>query len=231
MMIVQRDIELMGWILEQKFMSVVQVKKVFWKGVSDKTTEACRRLCVLEREGYLKRNTNGFYRQVLYVVTKQGVKLLRGFGRDRGLSAVEDVDHSNYKHDLAVTDVRILFHDLGYTEWLSERLLIQWPELRRLPDGTIHHQGRYFAVEYESAQKSRDRYRKMFLDYELDPLIHEVIYVVDPPALLTKISREAANYAKLHFTTVQDLERQKLDTTLKGTDSKATLGKLLTVPA
>lgn len=227
MRIVERDIELMGWILEQKFMTREQVRKVFWRKAFKRTVEDCRRLGELEREGFLKRSSKCFYKHVLYTVTEAGVKQLKVHGRDRGLSSLADVDHSNYKHDIAVTDLRILFHELGYTDWFSERILIQWPDLRRLPDGMVQCAGRYVAFEYESAQKSKDRYKQMFLDYEMDPLIHTAVYIVDYPGLLPKISALASAYDKLYFVTLQDLDRQKISVKLQGAGGEISFGKLL----
>jgi len=227
MRIVERDIELMGWILEQKFMTREQVRRVFWKKAFKRTVEDCRRLGELEEAGFLKRSSRCLYKHVLYTVTAEGVKQLKVHGRDRGLSGLADVDHSNYRHDVVVTDLRIFFHELGYTEWLSERLLIQWPDLRRLPDGMIQHEERSFAVEYESAQKAKDRYKKMFLDYEMDPLVHKTVYVVDYPGLLPKITGLASSYTKLFFVTLQDLERQKLGVKLQGADTEISFSRLL----
>ena len=161
------------------------------------------------------------------MVSAKGVKVLRERNRDGGLTELGDVDYANYNHDSVMTDLRILFREAGYSEWLSERLLIQWPDLRRLPDGMIHHGGRYFALEYESAQKSKDRYKQMFLDYEIDPLIHKVIYVVERPALLTKISALASAYDKLYFVTHENLERQKLTVKLQGAGREVSFSKLL----
>ncbi len=66
MKIVSRDIEVMGWILEQKFMKVNQVKRVFWKDIGEKSIEAYRRLFELQKAGYLKRSKKSIYRNVLY---------------------------------------------------------------------------------------------------------------------------------------------------------------------
>ena len=152
-MLMPRDIEVMRWILEQKFMTEDQIQRVFWKDVSEGTRNVCRRLNVMQKEGYLKRSKKGIYRHVLYLVTAGGIKQVKALGRNPGLGEMHDVDYSMYRHDIAVTDLRILFHELGYREWLSERILTQRNEFRRLADGMIYHRWKYFAVEYESSQK------------------------------------------------------------------------------
>ena|SRR3989338_7446719 len=123
MKIVFRDLELMRWILEQKFMTREQIRKEFWREESKKSIEEYRRLNELERAKLLRRSTEGFYRCILYLVTGRGVSLLRSFGKDQGLSEVCEVSYSNYKHDVAVTDLRILFDQWGYKDWVSEKPL------------------------------------------------------------------------------------------------------------
>lgn len=96
-----------------------QIRKEFWREESKKSIEEYRRLNELERAKLLRRSTESFYRCILYLVTGRGV---RSFGKDQGLSESE-VRYSNYKHDVAVTDLRILFDQWGYKDWLSE-----WPD-------------------------------------------------------------------------------------------------------
>ena len=55
MVLTLRDIEIMGWILEQKYMTVEQVKRVFWPGVAKSNIETYRRLSKLQKAGFLKR--------------------------------------------------------------------------------------------------------------------------------------------------------------------------------
>lgn len=227
MKIVNRDIEVMGWILEQKFMTVEQVERIFWKDVTENSIEACRRLYELQKGGYLKRSRKSLFRNVLYIVTGSGLRQLKAFGRDRGLCEVADVDYSGFKHDVVVTDLRVLFHEWGYTDWMSERIMSKRNDLRRLPDGMIHHRGKYIAIEYESTQKSKDRYRDIFLKYELDEHVDKVIYVVDVPELVTKLGVEAVNYDKPCFVTLHDLQEHQLNAHLKSAGEQNSLHELL----
>ena len=54
-----------------------------------------------------------------------------------------------------------------------------------------------------------------------------VIYVVDTPELLAKVSREASISNKLHFVTFQELQEKKLDAQLKAIGGLTTLEELL----
>ena len=51
MILRSRDLNIMQWILEQKFMNVEQIRRVFWKGTWDKNTNAHTRLRKLKQEG------------------------------------------------------------------------------------------------------------------------------------------------------------------------------------
>lgn len=214
MKIVDRDVELMSWILEQKFMTREQIRNVFWKEESKKSVEEYRRLNELEREGYLRRSAKSFYRNVLYLVTAKGVSLLKSFGKHQGLGELYDVGYSQYKHDVAVTDLRILFYWWGYREWVSERVLSKRNDLRYLPDGMIHHCGKNFAIEYESTLKSKYRYREIFLHYEFENQLERVLYVVDSEEMVGKLGQQNI-CDKLHFTTIKNLQEHQLNAQLK----------------
>ncbi len=203
MQIVPRDVALMGWILEQKFMDIRQVKRVFWKDNSQVSTEAYRRLGELEKQGFLTKDDT--YRYFLYLVTQKGMKLLRANGRDQGLSVVKAIDHSTILHDAEVTNVRILFHEMGFTEWIPEGVLSKFYELRHLPDGIIYHEGKHVAIEYESTQKSKRRYRRILLDYELEDYVDRVLYVVHTSAMMKKLAPLLVSCSKAGILTMQNL--------------------------
>ena len=215
MKITERDIELMGWILEQKFMTERQVRQVFWKGTTKKSRHTYKRLKELEKVGYLKTNKTGVFQDAVYMVRGEGVRQVRAFNQDQGLGELGDVGYSNYRHDLVVTDIRIMFHGLGYRQWLSERVLSRRSDLRRIPDGMVFNNDRRLVVEYELSQKSKRRYRNIFYNYELDNHVKKVLYIVNTPELIEKVFREASGCTKLHFVCLEDLKRGLIHARLK----------------
>jgi len=227
MKLMERDIEIMGWVLEQKFMTRKQIRKVFWKDLSDKSTEDYRRLNELRVSGYLKTSKRSFYKEALYLVTGKGVRQLKDFSRNRGLWELADADYSNYKHDLAVTDMRIMFQEWGYKNWVSERILSRRDDLRRVPDGMIFNRERYTAVEYESSQKSKSRYREIFYQYELDGLVDQVLYLVDTPELVEKLVREASVCNKIHFVATDEVRKDQINSKLITSSGEKTLHEFL----
>ncbi len=225
--ITERDRRIMRWILEQKFMTEKQIKRLFWKGAKKDSVESYRRLERLRRAGYLKTNKMLLYRSAVYLVTGKGVEELRRSNQNSGLGEITDANYANHKHDLAVTDIRILFHELGVKDWLSERVLAKRGELRHMPDGMIYHRERYVAIEYESTQKSKDRYREIFYDYELDRLVDHVLYIVDTPELSQAVSRHASGCSKLYFTSLGDIQENLINTKLKDSSGQRSLRELL----
>jgi len=225
--ITERDIEIMGWVLEQKFMTRDQIRRVFWKDVSGKCMEDYRRLCLLKNEGYLKVSRRGFYKQVLYLVTEKGVKELKRHLRDKGLSGLADADYSNYRHDREVTEIRILLHEWGQKDWIAERILTKRGGLRRVPDGMVFSKDKFVAIEYEASRKSKQRYKEIFYSYELDEKVHEVLYVVDSPDLVRILAKEARTCSKMHFVTMAGLKSNRLNARVENTTGKIALYELL----
>ncbi len=226
MKITDRDIKILGWILEQKFMTERQVRKVFWKDLTKDNREAYRRLNKLKKARFLKTNKTQMYRSAMYLVTRKGVEELKRSNRNSGLGELAEVGYSNYKHDLAVTDIRIMLYESGYTNWVSERVLSKRNDLRRVPDGMIYHRGKYLAIEYESSQKSKDRYRKIFLDYYLDNHVDRVLYIVSTPELADKILRMTID-SKPYFVSYEDLSKDLINVLLKHKSHGYTLRELL----
>ncbi len=226
MKITERDVELMGWILEQKFMTERQVRQVFWKGLSEESHEVFRRLRELGKAGFLTTNKK-LSPKTLYLVTRNGASKLKALNRSHGLGELSDEGNSNYIHDLAVTDIRILFHEWGYTEWLSERVLSKRNDLRQVPDGIIFNNDKYIAIEYESCQKSKRRYRKILLGYELDRHVDKVLYITATPELAQKASKEVTAWHKPHFVWLGSIQRDCINAKLKSIDGECSLNEFL----
>ena len=118
-----------------------QVRQVFWKGITEKSRNAYKRMNELQKAGFLRTNDKSTYREAIYTVSTKGIRELRAFNRNRGLGNLSDVGYTNYKHDSVVTDIRIMFHGWGYTDWVSERVLSKRNDLKQVPDGMIFRTG------------------------------------------------------------------------------------------
>ncbi len=227
MKITRRDLEIMKWILEQKFMTERQIRRIFWKGIKAGSRHVYIRLKELEKEGLLKVADPEIYEDRVYMVSGKGVRQVRAFYGNCGLGEIDYLGYSNYRHDLVVTDIRIMFHELGFDQWLSERVLSRRNDLRRVPDGMVFNEGRYIAIEYESSQKSKRRYREIFYNYELDRGIDRVLYIVDTVELLEKVSRQGQACQKVYFVSMEEIKRDLLKAKLKGVLGDCSLEGLL----
>jgi hypothetical protein len=225
--IMERDLEMMRWILEQKFMTEKQLRKVFWKDRLRDNREAYRRFNQLRKAGFLKANRTRVGEGMMYLVTAKAVEELKRSNRNSGLVELDDVGYSNYKHDLGVTDIRILFHGWGYKEWLSERVLCKRGGLRRMPDGMVFNRERYLAIEYEASIKSKQRYREIFYSYEMDRQVNRVLYVVDKSEHILRITKDAPKCGKLHFASMGDIQAKQEGAVLKGASGQYSLGEFL----
>ncbi len=204
-MLTERDLTLMCWILEQRFMSESQLKRVFWKHTIDETRRVYRRLRKLRQAGYLKISDQSMFGERVYGVTWKGVRKLRACSLDEGLHEVLGTEFSSYKHDMVVTDIRIHFYEAGFREWISERILARRNDLRRLPDGVIYYEGKYLAIEYEATRKSAKRYKKIFLQYNLEKSIQKVLFVVKKKELIPKLfEMSKICRSKIHFVSQED---------------------------
>jgi hypothetical protein len=85
------------------------------------------------------------------------------------------------------------------------------------------------AIEYEASQKTKKRYRKIFLNYELDRKIHEVLYIVDSKELVQTLIDEASKYSKVRFTTMAELKKDALNTRITNSKGTTSLYEVLEV--
>jgi hypothetical protein len=229
MEITVRDIDILRWILEQTVMTEEQIRKIFWKDKLKDDREAYRRLNKLKKAGYLKMNTTGLYRSAIYLVTAKGIKELKRSYPNTTFGELSHTTYSKIHHDLVITDLRILFHELGYTHWISRRILQKEGKLRRIPDAMIYNNGKYIAIEYGLSKKSKRLCRKIFIDYHVGcSEINEVIYVVNTPELAQRFIKYARIYGKLHFVTLEDIQKNKMNASILGNSDD---GSLRNVPS
>jgi len=166
-----RDLEIFRFMHEQRYLAYNQIQSAFWPKCAEET-KACRaRIEKLKTEGYLTKRPSARIRNLaLYFATAKSFEELKKRGRDSGIPLYEPTLHfeRTIKHDLNVTNLRILFKELGLATWTSERLLRERDHLlSRLPDGVLNLFGKKVAIEFENdLTKSTDRYRKLLSDYK-----------------------------------------------------------------
>ena len=124
MVITKRDEGIMKMGLEQYFMTLVHISKMFFDKSRNVLEVPMKRVRELVNAGYLKTVRLRIGEKRLYVTTKQGVRHLKQKKLSSGLRAIKEVNDKTWEHEEMVTEVRIVFEKLlGFTEWIPERIL------------------------------------------------------------------------------------------------------------
>ncbi len=165
----KRDVEIMQFAHEQRYLCYNQISDTFWKGCSEEANACKHRVSKLVSAGYLSKQYSGRKKLDLYFATEKAVEILKARSLDSGIPALKVTrDFERYvSHDLHVTDLRILFRSLGWHDWTSERVLRERDHLFHKPDGVLTVRGRKIAIEFENKiTKGKARYQKLFEDYD-----------------------------------------------------------------
>jgi hypothetical protein len=185
-----RDQKILQAVFEHKVLDVEQIRekcfgKIHVSNIRSRLTSLC-----LGR--YLERST--LYRDgkqfSIYYVTDKGVDQ---FSQQYDRQIVKKATRSNsICHDIALSKLRTRFEKLEMIRlYLTENMLKasrdrQEPERFKSfselnSDAAMQietHLGEFnIAIEYESSEKSKNRYHSKLLDYYLRPDIHFIIYV------------------------------------------------------
>jgi hypothetical protein len=198
----ERDVEILGFLLDQKFASLDQIYFRFFDARA-KVTDPLpanlhvtrQRLQVLKRAGLVAAQKVFSEARSLYLLTPLGYQIFRGRRpHDAFATPTRAVDFRNYEHDTKVNDCRIAIERTGkIMKWLPERRLrmqgfesqFSWSTLPKelVPDGIfISSKAERIAFEIETTPRKKSRYmdkREGFLSVMggQDPLIHRVFWV------------------------------------------------------
>lgn len=197
-----RDFEIFGFLLDQKFASLEQIYFRFFdarKQVSDELPSGLhvtrQRLQLLRQAGFISTQRVFSEARSLYLLTSSGYQVFRSKRPEAAFLSQPSkaVDFRNYEHDTKVNDCRIAIERTGkIIRWLPEKRLraqgfeseFSWSELPKelVPDGIfITSKGERVAFEIETTPRKKIRYeekRDGFLSVMvgLKPLIHRVIW-------------------------------------------------------
>jgi hypothetical protein len=197
-----RDYQIFGFLLDQKFASLEALYFRFFDGrkiASDPLPEnlyvARQRLGILKRASLLSTERVYSEAKSLYLLTPLGHHVFK-MRRDTDAYAptVQSVDFRNYEHDTAVTYCRVAIERMGKSmRWFSERRLrmhgFQIPGVGSelpssiVPDGIfVSSKGERIAFELEYTHRKKSRYEWKISEYRSvmggsRPLIHRVLFV------------------------------------------------------
>ena len=179
-----REIELLEFVLDQKFANQEALYLRFYQGEGSKSSRyAYHRLHLLQQNGFLiptRVFTEGCY---YYLASPLSHAIVQGKQPERTVSPpAESIDFRTFEHDRRVMLARVHREKKGeVTNWLSERRLKQeWTaangyRLAReyMPDAIFTNRaGGHVAFELELAAKTRERVAKKvsrFLEVMKEP--------------------------------------------------------------
>lgn len=222
-----RDLDIMEFILEMKFATIVDIHKKFFRFTrtgqeSTSLRWARERLAILVKEKMIEPLRDVSYK-TLYVLTQKGYLFLRN-SRDQKnyCRPLLDIDSRTFDHDQRVIAARIAIENSSQSmQWISERQLSEIEEVKKYlptefrPDAIyINSQGQKVAFELEITRKSKERYQqkiKRFINVmtkegEGERIFDKVHYVCEKQTILELLKSEVQLYLPLfRFTLEQEL--------------------------
>ncbi len=213
-----RDYEMLRYVLEQKFLLRDQITKWFYKAQSYK------RLWELMLSGYLKKEPVVLSSKDHFLITGFGLRALTERSIN-GIRPASSIDIRFYFHDRAVTDIRLLFEDIGLAkDWKSERVLkVEIGSLKKIPDGIfLSPAGKRIAFELELVPKENSRYKKILAGYQN---VDRVFYVVRGEALFNRLRGLMTN--KMLISRLEDIEKDVLKAEVFWGNQKTTIKELI----
>lgn len=201
--ITERDIEILKFCHEQKYMTLDQITRGFFPGTRNKYKVPLRCINRLMRRGLLRSCKRGIGIPALYLAGMEGVRLLERENRI-GLPYIKAVDWEKCERDLWVTDVRLVFEKSGF-KWTPGRILKGHNPHKKFSDGKAEIRGHVFSVEVESRQIKHDKYQWIFGKRCRDRQEERILYVVGDEKAKAERLRQAKDYKRIYFVSVDEL--------------------------
>jgi len=209
LVITKRDDRIMKVSLEQNFMTLVQIAKMFFDKSRNVFEVPMKRVRELVNGGYLKTIQLRIGEKRLYVTTRKGVRHLRKKKLSGGLRPIEKVNDKTWEHDEIVTEVRIVFEKLlGFTEWIPERILKQKNIRRKVPDAIASNGTKRFVIEVETSLKNKRYYEhvlpELCIRYDREAAI---LYIMKDETEMKWLMNQAKDWERIYFTTLKKIQR------------------------
>lgn len=166
----KRDIAIFKLAHEHRFLAYSQIREGFWKERTVPAKTCYKRVERLIRSGFLEKGYSTRKSLDVYFATAKSLQILQDKGLDSGLQLYKPTEwfDRSIDHDLKVTNLRIIFRDLGLDSWTSERVARERHYLKKVPDGILNIGGKKIAIEFENIglTKERSRYQAMLNYYK-----------------------------------------------------------------
>lgn len=205
-----RDLEILGFLLDQKFASLEQIYfrhfdvRESAESPMPKGLHVTRqRLQILKRAGLISTERVFSESRSLYLMTSFGFQTFQSKRPSEAYAKpMATVDFRNFEHDTKVNDCRIALERTGKVmKWISERRVriegfesqFSFSELPEtiVPDGVlVSSKGERVAFEIEASPREKRRFVQKREAYEsvmrgTNPLFHKVIWTASTQPLTT----------------------------------------------
>ncbi len=229
LVLTKRDLALFKLVHEQRYLAFSHIKRAFWPDRSLPAKACYKRLTRLEKNGYLKQIYSKRKGLNLYLLTERSFQEIKNEGLDSGVSLYKPTEYfDRYTgHDLKVATIRILFQELGLTEWTSERFIRAKTFGSRIPDGILKVRGQKIAVELENfLTKGKKRYIDLFDFYKrrLDYFLVFMIISGDTKEWVIELNY---NPQQVWIATYKELLEKKEEALFENKRAHFTLARIL----
>ena len=206
--VTDRDLEIVKMCLEQKFMTLFQISRMFFPESRNILQVPMKRVRTLVKADLLKAVTLRVDAKRLYVATSRGVSLLRQKNLSGGLGALKELNDKTWEHDATVTDVRIIFEKLlKFKNWTPERVLKSANVRKKVPDGIVWNEEHRFMVEVELTLKNKRYYERAFDDMCIKHYPEgNILYIAGKESDKNWLMEQAGGWKRIYFTTMEKLD-------------------------
>lgn len=225
LVLVDRDIQLMRYLNEHKYLSTEQIYKTFWPESPERNGAGRQRLDKLEQAGYVKKYSSTAKIPMLFLVAKKGIEALKEKSWDYEFKELSEIDESIVEHNLKLFHVRKKFEAMGVKEWKTERVF-RSQETTRLwyPDAVFKWAGYLFAVELENTFRNKKIYEQKFQWYKDEQEFRGVFYVINWPYVKSWLMDFESTHSKIGFVIYDEFYKTGPRALVENKMSKMSMG-------
>lgn len=212
MILNDRDLDILSWLVHMKFMLLDQIARAFFKDCNP--NRACyRRILKLMKEGLIAKRKVYIEPKDVYIPTKKAVSVLRSEHMSFTLGISKDKTFATFNHDKRLIDIRILFKELGIRTWIPERVLRSFRPRGSCPDAFLTTQKAHYAIEYERTEKRLLRYKDIFRHYDDENKFSAVLYICHSESFISRVKKKHYPSRRFFFITLEKLFSERENAT------------------
>lgn len=228
MLIQERDFDILAWVDHMGFPNIEQVTRALFRKGSNPHRAPYRRMLKLKKEGLIDTCKVAIDPRDLYVITRDGVALLKSVDFQYVPGVPKKKMLKNYEHDSQLIDLRIFFQELGVGVWVPERVIRSIKPRGSSPDALVITWDANYAVEYELNEKDAQRYKQIFERYATKEKYDGVLYILPTESRIKKLrSKLPLIDKKIYFLSEEKLYPERENAVFYSTRDGLPLKRLI----